>query len=165
MKTDSPGERRESQGWCQEILRVMNWNLLIRDWKIQPELTLFRSTLEEGQAGGSVDRDAVFLCLQLGTLDVEKALASCLGQKGIDCKQTLSWARSWTHVIKKSGWNAAGDQGWKGALWQDPICTPKHRNGHRASLRCSSGTWNLHLKPAKNLDPAGICTDALRIWP
>lgn len=37
MKTDSPGERRESRSWCQEILRVMNWNLLIRGWKIQTE--------------------------------------------------------------------------------------------------------------------------------
>lgn len=52
---------------------------------------------------------------QLCTLEVEKALASCLGQKRLDCKQMLSWAGGGMHVVRKSGWKSIGDQGVEGS--------------------------------------------------
>lgn len=53
MKTDLPGVRRESQHWCQEILRVMNWSLLIGGWKIQLESGPICSYFGERQEKGN----------------------------------------------------------------------------------------------------------------
>lgn len=165
MKTDSPGERRESQGWCQEILRVMNWNLLIRDWKIQPEADPIPEYVR-GRTGRR--KHGQRCCLHLpaaGHTWCGESLGLLFGaerdwlQAGAELGKRLNTCHQEVRV-EFCRW-----QGWKGDLWQDPIWTPKHKNGHDTSPWFSSGTWNLHLKPAKNLDPAGICTDALRIWP
>lgn len=168
MKTDSPCEKRESQGWCQEILRVMNWNLLIRDWKIQPE----PDPIQEYFRGRTVRRKGGRWC--------------CLYLPG-GCAQ-LTWRKPWHPVWGREGliasrhcagqevectWSGSQSaslqvtRGWKGA----PVTgrrgrhTPKPRPGHCAPVRFYSGTWNLHPKPVRNLDSVDIYTDVPRIWP
>ena len=142
----------------------MNWNLLIRDWKIQPEPDPIQEYFRGGQARGRVGLRGLYLPGSREHLKWRKPWHPVWGRKG---KQMPGCAGGGTHVGSKSGQKCEGDQGVEGSLhdmkapcrctselWADP-CAP---------LSLYAGTWNLHLKPVRNLGPVGACRDAPRIW-
>lgn len=168
MKTDSPGERRESRGWCQEILRVMNWNLLIRDWKIQPGPDPIQECFRgrTGRRKTGLDADAVFICqAAVHTWSEERLDIRFGGRKG---RRMPGWAGGRLCVVSKSGQKSEGDQGVER---KPPGCEGPSWAHPRIKLipvepQDSSWARNLYLKPVSlNLDPAGTFTDAPRIWP
>lgn len=120
MKTNSPGERRESRGWCQEILRVMNWNLLIRDWKIQPEpdpiQEFFRGRTGRRKGGRGC---CLYLPGSCAHLKWRKPWHPVWGRKG------LIASRCWAGQEVECMWS--GSQGgnpqvtrvWRGAPWHE----------------------------------------------
>lgn len=124
MKTDSPGKRRGSRGWCQEILRVMNWNLLIKDWKIQPEPDPIWEYFREGQAGGRVDAAAVYLPGSCAHLKWRKPWHLVWGRKG---KQMLAGQEVGCMRSASQGRSLQVTRVWKGApmTWRPHVGTPQ----------------------------------------
>lgn len=151
-------------GWCQEILRVMNWNLLIRDWKIQPEPDPIQEYFRGGQAGGRVGCWGLYLPGSYVHLKWRKPWHPVWGRKG---KQMPGCAGGGMHMGSKSGQKCEGDQGVEGSPHDMKAlcrCTPKLWADPCAPLSLYAGAWNVRLKPVRILDPVGACRDAPRIW-
>lgn len=140
MKTDSPGERRESQGWCQEILRVMNWNLLIRDWKMQPEADPIQEYFR-GRTGRRKGECGCYLYLpgSCAHLKWRKPWHPVWGRKGLIANECWAGQEAECKWSGSQGESLQVTRVWKGVLWHDPIYAPNHRTGHCAPLRFSSG--------------------------